>query len=43
MDKDLEEFTLNFLLDLILIKRGETEYLSKNYTNYEGGEFKWKK
>ena len=31
MDKELEEFTLNILLDLILIKRGETEYVNEKY------------
>lgn len=31
MDKELEEFTLDFLLDLILIRRGEMEYVNENY------------
>lgn len=35
MDKDLEDFTLNVLLDLILIERGETEYVDENYLKKE--------
>lgn len=31
MDEELEEFTVNFLLDLILINRGELEYVNENY------------
>lgn len=36
MDKDLEEFRDNFLLDLLLIERGETEYINPNYLKKEG-------
>lgn len=36
MDKELEEFTLDFLLDLILIRRGEMEYINENYLKREG-------
>lgn len=36
MDKELEEFTLDFLLDLILIRRGEMEYVNENYLKGEG-------
>lgn len=36
MNEDLEEFTLDFLLDLILIRRGEMEYVNENYLKREG-------